>query len=351
MISGSLELHCIIVAQRLYPEEMIMRTLVFAMILALFAAGSTPLLAQESPPAKGAPDDVEALKKTVAQQAELIDKLMKELAETRKALDLLKKGPDAQPADEGKPKEAAQAEDGDSLEGKITGVSQDNKIVVIDLGKSHDLCEGDVFEVLRDGKKMGKIKICRTVDKNISNADVVESAAELLPGDKIVRISKAKKTATDLTQSAPDEPGSELEKLDRRVTTLEGLYNDLAKQVERIQKSLENGEAPATAGAGDDTKDTDKKTSQPEETSEPKRPFGLQARVASIEDKSVFLWVGTKHGVKEGDTFLIARGEREVAWLRVVSLIKDMCRTVIISKKSDIKKDSDIAVLKPLSKK
>ena len=196
---------------------------------------------------------------------------------------------------------------------------------------------------------MGKIKICRMVDKNISNADVVESAAELLPGDKIARISRAKKTTGPSSQSSPDEPQSELAKLDRRITTLEGLYSDLAKQVERIQKSLENGGAPDTATGS--VKDTQKKTSKPEEGAEPKRPFGLQARVASVEDKNVFLWVGSKHGVKEGDTFLIQRGEREIAWLRVVSLIKDMCRTVIVSKKGDIRKDSDVAVLKPLSQK
>jgi hypothetical protein len=340
------------VAQRLCLEVVIMRSLILTIILALFVVVPAPLLAQGAPketePVGEIPNDVETLKKTVAKQAELIEKLMKELAETRKALDLLKNGPVAQPADEGKPKETAQQEGKDTLEGKITGVSEDNKIVVIDLGKSHDLSEGDVFDVLRDGKKMGKIKVCRMVDKNISNADVVEPAAELLPGDKITRISRAKKTTGPSSQFSPNEPQSELAKLDRRITTLEGLYSDLAKQVERIQKSLENGEAPATAsGSG-----TQKKASKPEETTtEPKRPFGLQARVASIEDKNVFLWVGSKHGVKEGDTFLIQRGEREIAWLRVVSLIKDMCRTVIVSKKADIRKDSDVAVLKPLSQK
>ncbi len=326
-----------------------MRSLILMTIFIFSVTVPGLLLAQETP-GGDASDGIEALKKTVAQQAELIEKLQKELEQAKGTLAQLKGEPAEKPADNPRPKENGQEKDEDALEGKITGVSQDNKIVVIDLGKSHDLAEGDLFKVVRDGKEVGKIKICRMVDKNISNADVVESDAELLPGDKVARISKAKRTAT--ASSEPDrEPQSELERLNRRVTTLEGLYNDLAKQVERIQKSLEGSGEPVTAGGGSTTEDTQKTTSQPEEPATAKRPFGLQAKIASVEEKNVFLWVGTKHGVKEGDTFLIARGEREVAWLKVVSLIKDMCRTEIISKKSDIRKDSDLAILKPIPPK
>jgi uncharacterized coiled-coil protein SlyX len=328
-----------------FLEESEMRRLVLTVISALFLAPAL-LLAQETP-GEEAPNDMETLKKMVTQQAELIEKLRKELAQTREALDKLKEDSAEKPPVETAPEKNEQNED--TLDGKITGVSQDNKIVVIDLGKSHDLAEGDLFEVTRDGKKMGKIKICRMVDKNISNADVIESTAELLPGDRITRIMKVERKA-DSRQSTTDEPQSALEKLDRRVTTLEGLYNDLAKQVERLQKSFEDGKAPAAAGSESGTEGSEK-TTQLQDAATPKRPVGLQARVASIEDKSVFLWVGTKHGVKEGDTFLIQRGDREIAWLKVVSLIKDMCRTVVVSKNGDIRKDSDIAVLKPIPPK
>lgn len=304
------------------------------------------LLAQETP-GEEAPGDMETLKKMVAQQAELIEKLRKELAQTREALDNLKKDPAEEPVTETPPEKEEQ--NADTLEGKITGVSQDNKIVVIDLGKGHDLAEGDVFEVTRDGKKMGRIKICRMVDKNISNADVVESAADLLPGDRIARITKVERKAAS-PPAAADEPQSVLEKLERRVTTLEGLYNDLARQVDRLQKSFEGGKEPAAAG-GESGTESPEETAQLQDAATPKRPFGLQARVASIEDNSVFLWVGTKHGVKEGDTFLIQRGDKEIAWLKVESLIKDMCRTVVVSKNGDIRKDSDIAVLKAIPPK
>jgi hypothetical protein len=331
-----------------------MRSLSFFVFLAVFAAVPAFLYAQETPgekgPGEGAGDGDKTLRKLAEQQGELIEKLKKELADARAALEQLKEGPAGPAQDNPKPETGRQVEAEKRLEGKVTGVSGDNKIVVIDLGKDHDIAEGDVFDVLRDGKKIGSITICRTVDKSISNADVTESDAVLLPGDKVARVSKAERAEAP-SQPAPEEPRSELEKLDKRVTTLEGLYSDLARQVERIQKALESSDRPVAAAAGSTPVDSGKETAPAEDTAEAKRPIGLQAKIASVEDQNVFLWVGTNHGVKEGDTFVIQRGDREIAWLRVVSLIKDMCRTVIVSKNGDIQKDGDIATLKPLPPK
>lgn len=331
-----------------------MRSLLFSMFLAFLVAMPAVLSAQETPgekePGEGPAEGDEALKKLATQQAELIERLEKELAQAREALERLKNGQATPAQPDPQPETGRQDEAEDALEGKITGVSEDNKIVVIDLGKAHDIAEGDVFDVLRDGKKIGSIKICRTVDKSISNADVTDSDAVLLPGDKVARTSKAKRPETP-SQPESEEPRSEIEKLDRRITTLEGLYSDLARQIERIQKSLEGSDKPAATAAKTIPEDSGKEAAPAEDTAEVKRPFGLQAKVASVEDKNVFLWVGTNHGVKEGDTFVIERGDREVAWLRVVSLIKDMCRTVIVSKTADIQKDTDIATLKPLPPK
>lgn len=327
--------------------------LLLALPLVLLASVA---LAQEPPPLKPppapeAPDDIEALKKRVTEQEELIRQLTKELNEARKTLEEhLKKEKAAQLPTIGDARPGVQLEP--PVEGQITKVRPDGKVVLINLGTDHKLAEGDIFEVSRAGKKIGKIVLRVIVLKDMSNAELLESDVDMIPGDKVVRIARApkqfpppkedkafEKPTYDKPPEEPEVPRSEAQKLSKRINVLEGLFADLAKQVQRLVDRLENN---SVAVAEEKVR---KSVPAPPEPDRIKRSAELTATILDITKKFVFLAVGTDHGVKEGDVFIIKRGEREVATVKVSKTDTDICRADIVTKKTEIRKVGDVAIL------
>ncbi len=321
----------------------ILLTLPLILLAAAALAQEPPPL--KPPPAPAAPDDIEALKERVAQQEELIKKLTKELNEARKTLEEhLKKEKAAQLPTLGDARPAVQPEL--PVEGQITDVRMKLKRVLTSLGSKDGVKQGDTFEVRRVDRKIGKIRVGNAVYKDWSNADVLESEVDFIKGDKVVRVARAPIQAPPAEQpvqktpvEVPEVPRTEAEKLSKRLDVLEGLCADLAKQVGRLADRLENN---SSAAAEEKVRRSVPTPTEPERI---KRPAELTATILDITKKFVFLAVGTDHGVKKGDVFIIRRGEREVATVKVSKLDTDICKADIITKKIDIRKVGDIAIL------
>ena len=227
--------------------------------LVILAAASFAY-AQESGAEK---DEIQALKDVIRLQKERIDKLTRELREARKEIERLRKEKSAvkkpEPADAKKDGEKTQA----AIRGKITEVRMDSEMVLRDIGSSSGISGGDVLEVSRAGKKIGRIKVCTIINENLSNAEILEANVDFIPGDSVVRIApaptkpggeNADKTGGEVEQAAHSPstgkvpPGgaasssqdiNRTDKLLRRLETLEGLYADLARQVDRLRDRLE----------------------------------------------------------------------------------------------------------------
>ena len=322
------------------------------LVLPILLLAAAAVFAQEppalEPPAQEQPESVEELKKRVAQQEETIKKLLKELNEAKKILEELKKTGEPEQPEKTEIPEPAPA----PVEGKITDVRMDRKLVLINLGEADRLAEGDIFEVSRAGKKIGKIKVCVVLPDKMSNAEVIESDADFIPGDAVVRIARApkqfppppidkafEKPTYDKPPEEPEAPRTDLQKLARRLDVLEGLYADLAKQVQRLADRLENNSAAAAE------QEVRKSVPQPAEPDRIKRSEKLTATILDVSNKCVFLGVGTDHGIKIGDMFVIKRGERDIATVKVSKLDTDICKADIVTKNKDIRKIGDIAVL------
>jgi uncharacterized coiled-coil protein SlyX len=319
-----------------------------AVIVALLLA--TTAIAQDTPPPPQTQDELKELRQRVAKQEETIKKLMEELSETKAALEKAQQKLDASSNPEQKAEPAA--EPLPKVEGAIIEVRMDRKLVLLDLGKADKLEQGDVFEVIRAGKKIGSIRICVPYADNLSNADVIDSTVDFIPGDKVVMTERAPKETQPSAEAELEVPekvverktvplrepaSTEIEELRSRLVAVEGLCADLAKQVERLQDKLEKGRQEAEESLV--------RESAPIDTGRAERPVDLEAAVIDVADKVVFISAGKDHGIQAGDTFLIKRGKREIATVRVTSTIEDMCKAEIITKASDIQK-RDSAILK-----
>jgi uncharacterized phage infection (PIP) family protein YhgE len=345
-----------------------MRIPVYLAITVFVIAAAGTALCQEvpadKPPAEDQPGDTVELKKIISEQKEIIDRLSKELNEAKEALEKLKKEMTTEKKETpagSKPsagqgtKEQPQPKKEPSLKGQITHVRMETKVVLVNLGEDHNLAKGDVFEVVRAGKKIGKIRILVILQEDMSNAEVVEAKVDFLKGDKVVMVTPARQKPPSAEKPEPEQkpvqkPAQETPKtkkppraggaddLSRRLETLEGLYDDLAKQVQHLEDRLEKG-AKVTA-------EQDLRKSVPQ--AEPKkveRPSELKATIADVTKTYVILSVGTDDGLKQGDTFVIKRGEKEIAKVRVIRLDTDICRADFISKNEEIQKMRDVAIL------
>lgn len=304
--------------------------------------------APEDQPAAPVTDEVEALRKLIAEQRDLINKLTKELSEVKEALEQYRQ----EPGEENRSEEP-KAEPELPAVGKITKVRMDRKLVLIDLGKDHGLAKGDLFEVSRAGKKIGRVKVCVAVDKNMSNAEVVEAETDFIEGDRVERIGHIEENppanqvpeATEPrkheeTTEAQELPADSAQSLRRRLELLEDLCTELNRRVERIETNLDTGARIAAEKVV-------RESVPPPPSEEPKRlrePSNIEAEVVLATDTVVFISAGEEQGVKQGDTFLIKRGDREIATVRVTKLIEDMCKAEVVDKKSDIQKE-DTATL------
>ncbi len=77
-------------------------------------------------------------------------------------------------------------ETGVKVEGKILNVNEAHNFVVIDLGKNDGVIEGMEFDVLRDGKKIARVKV-RMLKDNVCAADIVKlyGSEGIKVGDKV----------------------------------------------------------------------------------------------------------------------------------------------------------------------
>lgn len=344
----------------------VLLTTVALLALMPFAlAQDAPPVDKLVPPAGQAadPKDIVVLKKLIREQKKEIDRLTGELEEAREALEKLRKEmvSDRERREKlaatmaPRPRAAAPAEPETPLTGRITDVRQEKKMALINLGEDHGLRTGDIFEVSRAGKKIGRIKIQVVVDRKWSNALIVESDTQLIPDDVVTK-APVPGAATSPPDTRPqpvaqeEPPRTGTERINRRLTKLEALYADFAEQLKRLevrieevariatQKSITEGGPPAgpeTAAAGPETG-----AAGPEV----ERPSSFETTVFAVDKSYVYLPAGTKHGLRAGDTFLIKRGDREIATIKITRLKDDFCETKILTKKSEIRK-RDKAIL------
>ena len=71
-----------------------------------------------------------------------------------------------------------------SLKGKILSVNSEYNFVVVDLGRSNGLKEGMVFEVLREGRLLGKVEVIQAREK-IAACDIIQADSPFKAGDFI----------------------------------------------------------------------------------------------------------------------------------------------------------------------
>ena len=83
-------------------------------------------------------------------------------------------------------KSAAQKENPDAsiFSGKILAVNPDNNFVVIDLGTSSGIKQGDTFSIYRDGRSIGSLAVIQ-VRESISACDIRSMSTPLKIGDSI----------------------------------------------------------------------------------------------------------------------------------------------------------------------
>jgi len=71
-----------------------------------------------------------------------------------------------------------------NLEGKLLNVNTEHEFVVIDLGRNNGLKENMVFEVLRAGEPIGKVKVIQ-IREEIAACDITESLRPFELGDVV----------------------------------------------------------------------------------------------------------------------------------------------------------------------
>jgi prefoldin subunit 5 len=334
-----------------------MRILVSIATAALVLAASALLLAQEAssekPPIDNLPDDAEVLKKIISEQKKMIDRLIKELDKAKESIEKLKKeqaakpkipaGPESTPPD-------AKAEKQQPVEGRITKVRLESKRVLIDVGSDKGLKKGDVLEVSRVGRKIGRIRVGEAVYDSWCNAEIVTADIDFISGDKVVRVASTPgKTSADKQVEPRSQPteekkaantelsGTDKKNLGKRLDTLEGLFADLANQLDRIEDRLEKNEDAAAEEAV-------RKSAPAALPEKVICPVGFKTKIVDVTKTYVILSAGTDSGLKKGDIFVLKRGDREIATVRVIKLEADICKADIISKNAEIQK-RDTAVL------
>jgi len=327
--------------------------------LLLICAAAIPATAQEP---SDAGKEIERLQALIAEKEKKIEELtraLQEVQETMKKLQAQKSRPEARP-------EPAQAEalapKVAKISGKITHVKMDKKSVLIDIGKSAGLKPDDILTVSRVGRILGKVKVCIIIDNSLSNAEILESADDFLPGDDVTSESASVVAPVPAPKQSPTEEAPVQPKVVKAPETpLSPEAADLHERLSRVEEklaSISERLAKLESALTEPSQKTGVPSSEPvhkeevtpapaaEQVKPQPGPSIIQARVADVEGGSVYIWAGTNQGVKEGDIFAIKRDGKVIARVKVDQVepeTGDMCRGQVISKTADIDKKTDIA--------
>lgn len=228
----------------------------------------------------------------------------------------------------------------------------DQKSVLVDIGAAAGLKKDNVLTVSRAGRILGKIKICVVIDDSLSNADIVESADDFLPGDDVVLESVAPGQVAQPPKevTAPEKPPSpELTGLSERLSLIEDKLALISEKLQNLESVVKDHSEKIAALASVPPQKIETPASAVFSGEQPKPqppPASTQAKVAYVEGAAIYIWAGTSQGVKEGDVFAIKRDGKVIARVRidqVESETGDMCRGQIISKTANIDRATDIA--------
>ena len=187
------------------------------------------------------------------------------------------------------------------VSGCITVFEQKKGIGVVNLGSAAGLKGGEILDVMREGKRVGKMRVVTVFDENVSNAKLIEGEA---------------KTGDDVVVWVRRLPG-----LEQRLAALERQVAALQKQIERLVEVLSG-----------------LKLSKEKKEETPKPPKGgekpVVARVTMVvpRDDVVVLDVGSENGVKKGDIFEVYREGKPIAKLVIQAAIDKMSRALILEK-------------------
>lgn len=260
-------------------KEAEMRYAVLAVLM-----GGVLFAQQTSPPAPtdGNDQQVEKLKKQNEMLKKEVERLRRELASLKAENEALKK------------------ESGlHKVTGQITVFNKKKKIGVVTVGSSAGLKGGEVIEIIRDGKCVGKMRVVTVFDENLSNARLLEGEAET--GDVVVVWVRS-------------VPG-----LEERLIAMEKRLGSLEEQIKRLIDVL--------SGMKMGTGEGQPKKEKPEQ----KAVVGKILMVVP-KDEVVVLDVGKRDGVKKGDIFKVYRDGKPIAKVVVQDAIKEMARALILEK-------------------
>ena len=268
--------------------------------LVVFGAGLV-WAQQKETPATESPSvpktELEKLKKENEALKKEVERLKKEVETLRKENEALKK--------EGGLKKVA---------GRLTVFEEKKRLGIVTLGSAAGLKGGEVVEVMRKGRCVGKMRVLTVFDENVSNAKLIEGKAR--SGDEVVVWVRS-------------IPG-----LDERLMSLEKRVKALEERIERLIEVLSSM----------------KRTGEPKKAGQ--EPVGkgkvVVARVMIVvpKDEVVVLDVGSQHGVKKGDLFEVYREGKPIAKLVVQESIKEMSRALILEKTLMPQKDDRAVKIK-----
>ncbi|MCX7704111.1 MAG: hypothetical protein N2234_08470 [Planctomycetota bacterium] len=236
-------------------------------------------------------------------------------------------------------------------EGRVSLYNASKKMVVVTIGSGHELKEGDILSLFREGKQIGELRVCRVLDSDMSNAEIVKVEGEPVVGD-IVRLIRKQQpevpsekpfsvaTLKDISD-ALHKISDALEKMNKRLEEDSALLKSLKEKIDSLVAPPK--EASKTSSGHSETEVVKPSDRKPEK----REPVdALVANVFSVMDEDrIVLNVGKKHGVKVQDIFVIYRDGEPIAKATVAGVIEDMAQAFVFDKKKDVKiQERDIAV-------
>ncbi|RKY14818.1 MAG: hypothetical protein DRP82_03160 [Planctomycetota bacterium] len=186
------------------------------------------------------------------------------------------------------------------VSGCITVFEEKKGIGVVNLGSAAGLKGGEILNVMRDGRRIGKMRVVTVFDENVSNAKLIEGRAE---------------TGDDVEVWVRRLPG-----LEQRLAALEREVAALRKQIERLVEVLSG------------LKLSKEKEEAPEPPKDAEKPVVATVTMVVPRDDVVVLDVGSENGVKKGDIFEVYREGKPIAKLVIQAVIERMSRALILEK-------------------
>ncbi len=306
-----------------------MRTITMALLLcagivATAQEKATPESGGEAPPA-AAPDDGGRVAPEQARLQAQVEKLRKEnaalqeeVAALRKELASLRESLAESEARLEKLKAPAGAGAGEVLlAGEVSAYNAEKRMALVTISEGAAPERGVRLSVVRDGVRVGAMRVCLALDEKTLNAELI--AGEVRKGDRVLCRSGG----------LQEETLEAIAELSRRMA---GFEKTVEARLAALEELLGRGGATEARKPGGDKNGKDV-------------PPVAQVLKVMPEKETVVLSTGSKDGVKANDVFIVYREGKQIAKVRVLRTIEDMCMALIEEKSDEIHKD-DLAVKK-----